>query len=125
MPNFNKIASVKSGNCDMNNFLPVRCNKGRSVTFIHYVQSISRNKIKQGLTSANIRISPGGVMRISIAADDWVSFFSPAASHQPLQLPGVWGFNIIVWKVRRSENNLPRTLPHDVLILTSVRSLEH
>jgi hypothetical protein len=83
---YNKIASIKSGNCNINNFLPIRC------TFIHYVESTSRNEIKQGLTSVvNIRASPGGVMRICITADDQVSSFSPAARHQPLQLPGGGG----------------------------------
>jgi hypothetical protein len=109
LPIFNKITSVKSGNCNINNFLPITCYKGRYVTFIHYVQSISHNEIKQGLTSVlNIRTSPGGVMRICITADAQVSSFSPAARHQPLQVPGRWGFGIIIWKVSRSENNLPR-----------------
>ena len=51
MPVFYKIANIKSGNCTINNFLPVRRNKGRSVTSIHYIQSISHNVVEQGLTS--------------------------------------------------------------------------
>jgi hypothetical protein len=49
MPVFYKIASIKSGNRNVNNFLPVSRNKGRSVTSIHYVQSICHNVVKQGL----------------------------------------------------------------------------
>jgi hypothetical protein len=68
MPVFNKIANVKSASSNINNFLPVRCKKGRSVTFIHYVQPNSYTKIKQGLTSVgNIRTYPG-VIRIRITA---------------------------------------------------------
>jgi hypothetical protein len=85
---FNKIASVKSGNCDVNNFLPIRYNKGRSFTFIRYVQSISHNQIKQGLTFVvNIHTSPGGVLHICITANNQVSSFSQSpAPPTPLGL---------------------------------------
>ena len=51
MPIFYEIASIKSSNRNVNNFLPVDRDKGRSVSSVHYVQSISHNIIKQGLTS--------------------------------------------------------------------------
>ena len=83
--------------------------EGSFVTPIHHVHSISHNIIKQGLTSVvNVRTSPGGVMRICITADDLVSSISTVTCHQLLQLPDRWAFNIIVWKVGRSENNLTR-----------------
>jgi hypothetical protein len=65
------------------------------------------------------------VMEISTTADDQVSSFSPATCHQLLQLPGRWGFNVIVWKLSLSEPNLPRPPPLDVLIFTAGRSLGH
>jgi hypothetical protein len=46
MPIFNKIASIKGGNVNINNFLPVACDKGRFVALGHYVQSISHNVVK-------------------------------------------------------------------------------
>ena len=49
MPILYKIASIKSGNSDVNNILPVSRNKGRSVTSVHYDQSISHNVVIQGL----------------------------------------------------------------------------
>ena len=83
MPIFYKIASIKIGNCNVNNFLPVSHDKGRSVTSVHYVQSISHNVIKQGLTSVvDVCTSPGGVMQIGITADDEVSSLSTATHHQ-------------------------------------------
>ena len=48
MPVFYKVANIKIGNCNINNFLAVRSNKGRSVTSIHYVQSVSHNVDEQG-----------------------------------------------------------------------------
>ena len=85
MPIFYKIASIKSGNRNVNNFLPVGRNKSRSVTSVNYVQSISHNVVKQGLASVvDICTSPGGVMRIGITADDEVSSLSPATHHQLL-----------------------------------------
>jgi hypothetical protein len=95
MPIFYKIASMMGGNCDINNLLPVRRNKGRSVVSIHYVQSVSHNEVKQGLTPVvDVRTSPGGVMRVCITADDEVSSFGPAAHHQPIQLLGTWKFDV-------------------------------
>ena len=91
------------------NFLPVRCNKGRSVASVHYVQSVTYNVVKQGLTSLiDVHTSPGGVMQVSITAVDEVSSFGPTTHQQPLQLPGRWKFNIVVWKIGRSDNDLPR-----------------
>ena len=85
MPVFYKIASIKSGNGNVNNLLPVSRDKGRSVTSIHYVQSIGHNVIKQGLTSVvDVFTSREGVMRIGITADDEVSSLSPATHHQLL-----------------------------------------
>jgi len=79
------------------------------VTSIHYIQSISHNIIKQKLTSIfDVCTSRGGVVLICITAEDQVSFISPTTCHQPLQLPGRWRFNIIIWKVGTSENDLPR-----------------
>ena len=70
---------------------------------------MSNNIIKQGLTSVvNVRTFPGGVMRVCITADDQVSSISPANCHQPFQFPRRWRFHVIVWKVGRSENILPR-----------------
>jgi hypothetical protein len=107
---FYTIASIDSGNRYINYFLPVRCNEGSFVTCIHYVQSISHNIIKQGLASVvNVCTSPGCVMRNCITADNQVSSISPATCQQPFHLSGRWGFNIIIRKVGRSENNL--TLP--------------
>jgi hypothetical protein len=51
---FYKIASIKSGNRNVNNFLPVSRNKGRSVTSIYYVQSINHNVVKQELADPRI-----------------------------------------------------------------------
>jgi len=110
MPIFYKIASIKSGNRNVKNVLPVSRDKGRSVTSIHYVQSISHNVIKQGLTSVvDVCTSLGGVTRIGFTADDEVSSLSPATHHQLLQLLGRWGYSAIIWETGRSENNLPRS----------------
>ena len=43
MPVFYINASIDSGNRNINNFLPVRCNEGRFVASVHYVQSLSHN----------------------------------------------------------------------------------
>jgi hypothetical protein len=109
MPVFYEIASIKSGNRYINNFLTVISNKGRTVATILYVLSISHNIVKQGLTSVdNICTPPGGMMRVSITVDDEVRSLSPATHHQLLQLLGWRGYSVVIWEISRSENDLPR-----------------
>jgi hypothetical protein len=53
MPIFCHIASIKSGNRNVNNVMPLGRNNGRSIASIHYVKSVSHNVVKEELTSVN------------------------------------------------------------------------
>ena len=125
MPDFYKIANIKSGNCNINNFLPAGCNKGWSVTSVHCVQSISHDVIKQGLTSVvGVRTSPGSVMRICITANDEVS----SSSLQPItgfsNSQGGGGTTSSYGRQADSRIISLSPPPLDVLIFSAVRSLE-
>jgi hypothetical protein len=82
---FYEIADIKSGNGDVNNFLPVKCNKRRSITSINYEQSISHNVVKRGLMSViDVLAAPACVMQICITGNDEMSSLSRAANHKLL-----------------------------------------
>ena len=105
MPIFYKIASIKSGNCNVNNFLPVSHDKGRAVTSIHYVQSISHNVIKQDSPLLLMFVLPQEVW-CELASQlmmRWVPWaLQPITSFSSSS--GVGG----TWEIGQSENNLPR-----------------
>ena len=122
MPVFYKIVNIKSGNCNINNFLPVIFNRGKSVTSVHYVQSIIHNVLEQGLTSiVGVRPSPGGVMRVCTKANDGVNSSSPSPASP---FPRVWGTTSSYGRYADPITLSFGPPPLDVLIFTAVRSLE-
>jgi hypothetical protein len=90
---------------NINNFLPVRCNKGRYVTSVHYVQSVGYDVIKQTVLCCWYLYFPrrcDAHLHHSRRSDKFLRPYIPSpASPTPWEL----GFNIIR---NRFESNLPR-----------------